>query len=162
MNRSVIETLLGAVVLFVAGSFLVFSYNTANVKPVSGYDIFANFTTTGGLATGDAVQVSGVKVGTVSGIELDPNTYLARVKISLGKNIKLPVDTSAVISSESLLGGRFLMLEPGGDEEYLKDGDIIQFSQSPQNLEQLLGKFIFSMESGADKTGGGDTDADSP
>lgn len=105
MNRSVIETILGAVVLFVSGFFLVFSYNTANIKKVSGYEVTADFSGIGGLATGDDVQISGVKIGTVVDVELDPVTYLARVRMSIDPDIELPVDTAALISSESLLGG---------------------------------------------------------
>ena len=72
MKRSVIETVLGAVVLFVAGFFLIFSYNTANVKSVSGYDITADFSGIGGLQVGDDVEISGVKVGSVVSVDLDP------------------------------------------------------------------------------------------
>ena len=98
------------------------------------------------------MQISGVKVGTVSNVELDQATFLARVYISIDGDTKVPTDTAALISSESLLGGKFLALEPGADEEILKDGGRIQFTQAPQNLEQLLGQFIFSMQSEDDKT----------
>ena len=147
MNRSVIETVLGALVLFVAGFFLIFSYNTANVKKVDGYEIFADFSGIGGLATGDDVQISGVKVGTVTEVALDPVTYLARVHMSIEPKVKLPIDTAALISSESLLGGRYLALEPGAEEEMLSSGGRVPYTQAPQNLEQLLGQFIFSMQS---------------
>jgi phospholipid/cholesterol/gamma-HCH transport system substrate-binding protein len=153
MKRSVIETILGAVVLFVAGFFLVFSYNTANVKQVTGYELVADFSGIGGLAVGDDVQISGVKVGSVASVTLDPETFLARVHLSIEDGIKLPEDTAALISSTSLLGGRFLALEPGAAEDMLGAGGKIQFTQAPQNLEQLLGQFIFSMKDGKDKEG---------
>lgn len=146
MNRSVIETILGAVVLFVSGFFLVFSYNTANIKKVSGYEVTADFSGIGGLATGDDVQISGVKIGTVVDVELDPVTYLARVRMSIDPDIELPVDTAALISSESLLGGRYLALQPGAEEDMIEAGGRIPYTQAPQNLEQLLGQFIFSMQ----------------
>jgi phospholipid/cholesterol/gamma-HCH transport system substrate-binding protein len=153
MKRSVIETILGAVVLFVAGFFLVFSYNTANVKKVTGYELVADFSGIGGLAVGDDVQISGVKVGSVSGVTLDPGTFLARVHLSIDNSVKVPDDTAALISSTSLLGGRYLALEPGASEDYLDNGGKIQFTQAPQNLEQLLGQFIFSMQGSKDKDG---------
>lgn len=146
MKRSAVETILGAVVILVAGYFLVFSYKTANVGAVNGYEITADFAGVGGLAAGDDVVISGVKVGSVMGVDLVPDTYLARVHISVGSDIHLPIDTAALISSESLLGGRYLALEPGADEEFIKHGGRIQFTQAPQNLEQLLGQFIFSMQ----------------
>jgi len=152
MKRSVIETILGALVLFIAAFFLVFSYKTANVSSVDGYDLVADFSGIGGLKPGDDVQISGVKIGTVKAVGLNPDTFLARVTLALDSDVRLPDDTAALISSESLLGGRYLALEPGGSEELLAPGARIPFTQSPQNLEQLLGQFIFSMQ--GDKKGG--------
>lgn len=151
MKRNVVETILGAVVLAVAFIFLGFSYSTANVGSVDGYKVSANFSGTGGLMVGDDVQISGVKIGTVSSIELDPVTYLARVHLSVNPAIKLPEDTAALISSEGLMGGKYVSLEPGAAEDYIKDGGRIQYTQAPQNLEQLLGKFIFSMKDAKDE-----------
>lgn len=161
MKRSVIETVLGGVILFVAAFFLIFSYKTANVSPVSGYDLVADFSTIGGLKPGDDVQISGVKIGSISRVDLNPETYLARVTITIDPSIKVPDDTAALISSESLLGGRFLALEPGGSEDLLAPGGRIPYTQSPQNLEQLLGQFIFSMQ-GADKKGQNSASAETP
>lgn len=159
MRRSAIETILGAIVILVAGFFLVFSYKTANVSAGSGgYIISANFSGIGGLKPGDDVQISGVKVGAVSSVSLNPETFLARVDILVGDKVQLPVDTAALISSESLLGGRYLALEPGADEDVIPPGGVIQFTQAPQNLEQLLGQFIFSVndEKNKDKDASGD------
>jgi phospholipid/cholesterol/gamma-HCH transport system substrate-binding protein len=146
MTRSVIETVLGAVVLLVAAVFLGFSYQTANVSTGDGYEITADFAGIGGLAVGDEVQISGVKVGSVAAVELDQESYLARVRMNIGDDYKLPVDTAALISSESLLGGKYLALEPGAEEDMIKPGGQVQYTQAPQNLEQLLGQFIFSMQ----------------
>jgi phospholipid/cholesterol/gamma-HCH transport system substrate-binding protein len=147
MKRSIIETALGAVVILVAVVFLVFGYNKANISAgVGGYEVIANFSGIGGLKPGDDVQISGVKIGKVAGVELDENTYLARVRLNVDDAVKLPIDTAALISSESLMGGKYLALEPGGDEEMIAAGGTIQFTQAPQNLEQLLGQFIFSMQ----------------
>lgn len=146
MTRSVIETVLGAVVLLVAAVFLMFSYKTANVATGDGYEITADFAGIGGLKTGDDVRISGVKIGTVADVELDDESFLARVYINVGDDYKLPLDTAALISSDSLLGGRYLALEPGADEDFIKPGGKVQYTQAPQNLEQLLGQFIFSMQ----------------
>lgn len=155
MKRSVIETVLGALILLLAGFFLIFSYKTADVSSVEGYPLVADFSTIGGLKAGDPVLISGVKIGSVKKVDLNSDTYLARVTLSVRPDIKLPDDTAALISSESLLGGRFLALEPGGSEENLKPGERVPYTQSPQNLEELLGKFIFSMQGGdKDKKGG--------
>ena len=145
MKRSVVETVLGAVVLFVAAFFLIFSYRTADVEQVKGYTVTADFSGTGGLAIGDEVQISGVKIGSISKVELDDTTYLARVYMGIDPSIKIPNDSAAQISSVSLMGGRYLLIEPGSSDEMMTDGGRIQYTQAPQNLEQLLGKFIFSM-----------------
>ena len=146
MKRSVIETILGAIVLIVAGAFLFYGYDKGDVASPKGLHITADFSTIGGLKAGDAVQISGVKVGSVSNVELDRKTYLARVHMDIDSGLQLPVDTAAMISSESLLGGKYLALELGAEEDTIEDGGSVQYTQAPQNLEQLLGQFIFSMK----------------
>ena len=156
MQRNIVETALGGLVLVVALTFVIFSYNKADVAKVDGYRVKANFATVGGLKEGDEVQVGGVKVGSVVDITLDPVTYFGQVHMTIDPDIQLPLDTTAIISSESLLGGRFMSLEPGAEEEYIEDEGVIQYTQAPQNLEQLLGKFIFSMQDGGNAGGDGD------
>lgn len=148
MKHSLLETAIGAIVLFSAFIFLVFSYSTAHRGEGSmmdgTYRLSALFDNIAGLKVGDPVIISGVKVGTINDIALDNKLYRAKVYFSVGQNIKLSVDTAARISSESLLGGKYLELQPGGDDADLKTGDIIAQTQSATNLEDLLGRFIFS------------------
>lgn len=146
MKRSVAETILGAIVILIAGAFLSYSYKTADIGAVDGYSVTADFSSVGGLKSGDDVQISGVKVGTVKAIELLPESYLARVHLDIRKEYKLTTDTAAAISSVSLMGGLYMSLTPGADEEIIPSGGRIQYTQAPQNLEQLLGQFIFSMQ----------------
>jgi len=151
MKRSGFETILGAVVLIVAVGFLSFGAKMGNISSGDSFRIHADFAGIGGLAIGDDVQISGVKVGAVESVSLQPENYLARVTVSIDKGINIPDDTAALISSESLLGGRFMLLEPGASEEMLTDGGRIEYTQAPQNLEQLLGQFIFSMQDAKDE-----------
>lgn len=144
MHRNLIETLLGAVVLGVAGLFLVFAYNTADLGAGSGYEVHADFTTVGALKVGADVRLAGIKVGTVVRQELDPESYLARVTLSVDPSLKLPSDSSASISSEGLLGGNFVDLAPGGAPDALKPGGQIRYTQDAVDMMQLLSKFIFS------------------
>ena len=153
MKRSVIETILGAVVIVVAATFLFFSYKMGNVAQPNGFIVTADFSTIGGLKPGDDVLISGVKVGSVIDVTLQDDTYLARVSMSVDHKLQLPTDTAALISSESLLGGKYLALEPGAEEELIKNGGHINYTQAPQNLEQLLGQFIFSMQTNDEKNG---------
>lgn len=152
MKRNVIETVLGAVVLAVAILFLGFSYSSAKIGSTDGYEVMARFSSIGGLGVGDKVVISGVKVGSVSRIELDKEKYLAEVYLDIGNDYKLPEDTAAFISSESLLGGLYMQLEPGASEDMIADGGTIEYTQAPQNLEQLLGQFIFSLGDEKEKT----------
>ncbi|MAF97863.1 MAG: outer membrane lipid asymmetry maintenance protein MlaD [Micavibrio sp.] len=147
MKRNLFETFLGAVVIAVAAFFFTYGYKTADLsKGKDGYQVVAYFSGIGGLQAGDEVQISGVKIGTVSAVDLDQESYLAKVYLNIDSQYKLPLDTAALISSESLLGGKYLLLEPGAEEDFLEDGDRIEYTQAPQNLEQLLGQFIFSMQ----------------
>lgn len=151
MKRNVVETVLGAVVLAVAVLFLGFSYSSANIGSSNGYEVRARFSSIGGLSVGDKVVISGVKVGSVNKLELDKETFLANVYMDINDDVELPDDTAAFISSESLLGGLYLQLEPGASEEMIEPGGLIEYTQAPQNLEQLLGQFIFSLQGDEDK-----------
>lgn len=144
MKRNIIETVLGAVVLLVAGVFLVYSSTATKAGAVSGYEIVVRFNEIGGLKKGNDVRIGGVKIGSIKTIDLDPATYQARVTMSIENNVKIPTDTAARVSSESLMGGAYIALDIGADEENIRAGGSVKFAQDAQNLEQLLGKFIFS------------------
>ncbi|MEI6984930.1 MAG: outer membrane lipid asymmetry maintenance protein MlaD [Rhodospirillaceae bacterium] len=147
MHRNVIETVLGAVVLLIAGFFLAFAYSSADLHKVKGYELTAHFTSIGGLQNGADVRISGVKVGSIASLTLDPSSFLAVVHLSVDPSIKLPRDTVALVASESLLGGKYLSLDPGGDPEHLAPGGRIEYTQSTPGFEQLLGQVIFSLQS---------------
>ena len=159
MRRNIIETVLGAVVLLVAGFFLVFAYTSADLHKVKGYLLTARFTSIGGLQNGADVRISGVKVGSVAGLTLDPATYLAVVHLSIDPAVKLPRDTVALVASESLLGGKYLSLEPGGDSDQLAPGARIEYTQSTPGFEQLLGQVIFSLQNVGKNQGNQSADA---
>jgi phospholipid/cholesterol/gamma-HCH transport system substrate-binding protein len=143
-GRSMIETVMGAVVIVVAAMFLAFAYNSSGLRTVSGYEVSARFDRVDGVTTGTDVRISGIKVGTVVDQRLDTERFLAIVRMSIDPRVKLPTDTVAEVASEGLLGGRYLALIPGGDAETIKPGGEIKFTQSPVDLVQMLGKFMFS------------------
>lgn len=113
----------------------------------SGYSLVARFDHIDGLSVGGDVKIAGVKVGTVTEERIDPKTFSAIVTLTVRDDIHLPKDSSAEIDSESLLGGKYISLSPGGDEADIKPGQMITITQSAVSLEQLLGKFIFSVTS---------------
>ena len=143
MNGNLFEALIGAVVLVVAGVFLVFAFTTADLGSVQGYEVVARFDRVDGLNIGSDVRLSGIKVGTVTSQELDHETFLAVVLMSLDPKIKLPKDSSAQIVTDGLLGGKFMAIVPGGDPEIIEPGGEITFTQSPIILENLIGQLIF-------------------
>jgi len=144
MQKNVLETLMGAVVLLVAIAFLLFAYQGSDVRVEDGYKVKANFANASGIALGSDVRIGGVKVGIVSDLGLDPTTYQAMVSLQIGKKTQVPKDSSASIVSSGLLGDKFIQITPGGDDTMLVDGDKIEYTQSAVNLEELIGKFVFS------------------
>ena len=144
-RRNIAEVLTGAVVLLVAAGFLGYAVAHSGRSTTSGYTLYAKFDHIDGLGAGSDVRVAGVKVGSVNEERIDPQSFQAVVALSVRNDIKLPKDSAAIITSESLLGGKYLSLQPGGDEAILQPGQTITITQSSISLEELLGKFIFSM-----------------
>jgi phospholipid/cholesterol/gamma-HCH transport system substrate-binding protein len=143
MGGTLLETLLGAVVVVVAAAFLVFAFSVSEVGAVRGYELVAKFDRIDGLAVGSDVKVGGIKVGTVVAQKLDPITYLAVVHMSIDDDVRVPMDSSSEVVSEGLLGTRYLAIVPGPSDEMLEAGGLIRFTQSSISLEQLLSKFAF-------------------
>ncbi len=143
MGRNLIETIMGAVVLGVAGYFLAFAYTHANIKTIEGYEISATFASVGGLDTGADVKINGIKVGTVASQNLDPVTYDAVVRISISHGINLPSDTVASVSSEGLLGGKFIKLAPGKSKTMIAAGGALGPSKNFKSIEEMVGQLIF-------------------
>ncbi len=161
-RRNLAEVLIGAVVLLVAVGFLAFAIAHSGRSVTSGYQLYAKFDHVGGLTVGSDVRLAGVKVGSVESTTLDPKTYQAVVGFTVADDVKLPKDSSATIASESLLGGNYLSLSPGGDEAMLQPDQTVTITQGAINIEQLLGNFIFSasnlassVKSGQGGTAGG-------
>ncbi|HEY7688395.1 MAG TPA: outer membrane lipid asymmetry maintenance protein MlaD [Dongiaceae bacterium] len=143
MNRNIIETVMGAVVLLVAVLFLAFAYSSSSTGRVDGYQVIAKFGRVDGLASGSDVRLSGIKIGNVVDQRLDPQTFQAVVRLSIRDDIKLPADTAARILSDGLLGSNYLSLEPGGADEVIEPNGEITVTQDPVNIADLLGRFVF-------------------
>ncbi|MGE4527712.1 MAG: outer membrane lipid asymmetry maintenance protein MlaD [Rhodospirillaceae bacterium] len=143
MRKQVMESIMGAVVLLVAGYFLVFAYTSAQVREVQGYHIRANFLKVGGLRAGSDVRISGIKVGSVIDQRLDQDTYEAALTLSIRPDIQLPADTVASIATQGLMGDKYIRLEPGTLQERLKDGDVLKNTRDYKSLEDTVGEFIF-------------------
>jgi phospholipid/cholesterol/gamma-HCH transport system substrate-binding protein len=148
MSRNVIETVMGGVVLLVAGLFLVFAYSSSDIRDAGGYEVLAKFNSVDGIGAGTDVRLSGIKVGSVTSQTLDPETYLAELRLNLDDSVKLPTDTVAKIQSDGLLGNNYVALEPGAEDQMIEAGGEIRYTQDPVNITDLIGRFMFSAPNG--------------
>lgn len=144
MQRNTLEMIMGAVVLLAAAGFVSLAYEAADIQGTNGYEIQAEFGATGGLSVGDDVRISGIKIGRITAQSLDPDTYSARIAMAINPDIMIPADSSARITAASLLGGNYLELMPGADEDMLAPGDVIYDTRDPVSLTDLLGKAVFA------------------
>jgi len=132
--------------LFVVAGLGAIAYLSLQVGGVryagrGGLDLYATFDEIGGLKLRAPVMVAGVTVGQVRSIELD-ELLRARVRIEVDTGLELPVDSSAGIRTQGLLGDQFIALEPGGEDALLASGEEIAYTESALSIERLIGKFV--------------------
>jgi phospholipid/cholesterol/gamma-HCH transport system substrate-binding protein len=156
MQRNPLRDLL--VGLFVLAGIGAIAYLSLSVGGFSyagpgGLNVYAMFEELGGLKLRAPVVIAGVKIGQVTGISLD-KSQRARVDMELDASVAPPADTTASIVTAGLLGDRYINLKPGGDEQVLKDGEEIAFTESAVVLENLIGKFIYGSGDNAKKEAG--------
>ena len=145
-GRSLAEVATGALVLAVAALFLAYALVWGGKGPQgAGYELSARFDKVDGLNPGADVRIAGVKVGSVTGMRILPETFQAEITFTVDAAMRLPTDSSAEITSEGLLGGKYVSIVPGGAEKVLAAGGRITETQGSVSLESLLGRFIFSV-----------------
>lgn len=150
------EILAGAAVLAVALGFTVYAAQGSGLMGTAeSYPLKASFRSVDGISVGTDVRLAGVKVGTVTGLTLNPETYFADATITMRKDVSVPTDSTILISSEGLLGGNFVEVQPGGALEMLEPGGEIEDTQGAVSLITLLMKF-------AGGSGDSATDAGTP
>jgi phospholipid/cholesterol/gamma-HCH transport system substrate-binding protein len=145
MNRFNVETAVG---LFLVLGFLCFAWLSVRLGDVNlfghrSYEIRASFGSISGLKEGAVIEIAGVRIGKVSGIQLDPGFYEAIVSMDIDREVKIAEDSIASIRTAGIIGDRYVDISPGGAESYLRPGDEIKETESAINLEELLGKYIF-------------------
>lgn len=158
-GRSLAEVATGAVVLLVAAIFLGYAvlHSGRGATVAEGTTLRARFDRIDGISVGADVRIAGVKVGSVTDSRIDPQSFAAELTLRVDRSLRLPADTSAEITSEGLLGGKYVSLVPGGSEQVLADGARITETQGSVSLESLLGRFIFSvtqMNNSGNQSGG--------
>ena len=159
MNQNnTVETIIGAIVVAVAVAFIVFAYRSTNAGGLGGYEITAKMARVDGISVGTDVRLSGIKVGTVSDLTLNPN-YLVTVHLRIRDGIEIPDDSSLIVTSSGLLGSSYVSISPGGNDTMLRDGGEIRTAQGSVDLMGLVGRF---MNGGGGNSGGGNPQPQKP
>jgi phospholipid/cholesterol/gamma-HCH transport system substrate-binding protein len=140
-QNNVAETLIGAVVIAVAVGFLAFAYLRTGSGSLSGYEVNAKLPKADGLSVGTDVRLAGIKIGTVTDLTLDPKTYLVTVHMSVRNDIKLPVDSSVLVTQAGFLGGQYLSITPGGDDKMMRAGAFFENAQGSIDVMGLVSRF---------------------
>ncbi|WP_300512796.1 outer membrane lipid asymmetry maintenance protein MlaD [Aliiroseovarius sp.] len=137
------EVITGGVVLAGAVGFFLYASQIAGYSGTGALDSYtASFRSVEGISIGTDVRLAGVKVGSVTDMDLNPTTFRADTTFSVQSDVPLPEDTAVVISSEGLLGGSFVELLPGGSPFNLDPGAEIEDTQSSVSVVNLLMKFV--------------------
>ncbi len=143
MSENTTEVLVGAGVLAAAVAFVVYAGQVSGYSSTSStYPLEASFRSLEGVSVGTDVRLAGVKIGTVSDVELNPETYRADTTVMLNAGVEIPDDSAIVISSEGLLGGNFVEIVPGGSPFFYEAGATIEDTQGAVSLISLLLKFV--------------------
>lgn len=151
MERSTVDLWVGMFVVAGIAALVILALKVGNLSTYNGgesYQLEAYFSNIGGLKPQASIKSAGVLVGRVTAISLDTERYEAKVTMSIDQRYQFPVDTFANILTAGLLGEQYIGLVPGGDEQYLKAGDVVKQTQSAVVLEDLIGKFLYSKAEG--------------
>ena len=146
MKSNTFEAIVGAFVIIISVVFLFFGFSTMKIQNSDSYNVSALFNRIDGIKIGSDVRMSGIKIGTVVSQELDNSSFEAKVLMSIDSKILIPDDSSAKITSDGLLGGNYISIEPGGSDIYLLNNEEIFFTQGSVDLIGLVGEALFSVE----------------
>ena len=153
MKAQAFETLVGAAVVAIALGFLIFAYQLSGFRgsASSGYHLTADFDSADGVAIGSDVRIAGIKVGSVVAQTLNPANFQAHLTMQIAPEVKISDDSSAKVTSEGLLGSKYISLEPGGSATKFADGDTISYTQGAVDMWSLISQAMFSKKTGDTK-----------
>jgi phospholipid/cholesterol/gamma-HCH transport system substrate-binding protein len=143
MKRTGIEIAVGLFLLLGMGALGWLSINLGRVElgRGRGYIVTADFPSVGGLKSGSTVEIAGVEIGRVSGIQLAD--YQARVVMSINQDVKLQEDAIVSIKTRGLIGEKFIRISPGGSDKIIPPNGKLTEVEPPVDLEELLSKYVF-------------------
>ena len=145
MKSKMIETSVGIFVIIglLCVAYLTIKLGKMEVLGGDYYFLTAQFNTVAGLKVGAQTEIAGVQVGQVDAITLDTQQMRAIVRLKIRKNIPLDSMVSASIKTSGLIGDRYVSLMPGASDDRLRDGDVIEYTQDPVDLEDMIGRYAF-------------------
>ena len=138
MANQAAEVLTGAAVVAAAAGFLIYAVQSGGALQRAGYPLSASFRSAEGVSVGTDVRLAGVKIGTVTALELDRETFRAETTFAIADGIELPDDTAVTVASEGLLGGTFIEVLPGTSAFTYAAGDEILDTESSVSIISLL------------------------
>ncbi len=146
MKINFLDAVLGFLVLLVTGLFIFYIYITIDTKlfKSNGFQLHARFDNIDGIVTGSKVKLSGVNIGTVKSISLEPENFFALITMNFDKEFNFPDDTEASVQVEGLLGGSYISILPGGSDVILLNDQEILYTQGSTSLLNLMLKFANS------------------
>ena len=144
MQRGIIETILGAVVLTIA---FVFGFYIWQSKEGHGqnydYHINVSFERIDGLTNGADVKIGGVKIGYVHDITVDPEFFDVNLHMRLDSQYRIPADSSASITSDGLLSDKFIALKIGNSKDMIANQGTLDNSETVVAFEELIARALF-------------------
>lgn len=148
MNKLNIELITGIFVIIGIAAFtwLAVSVAGATFSEQPGYSLSARFSSISGLREGAIVEGAGVRIGTVTDIEFDPDGFEAIVTLRINEGVPVSEDAIAAVRTQGIIGEKYINIIPGGFPELLGDGDEIYETESAISLEELVSKYIFSSD----------------
>lgn len=146
MKYSFLETVIGFIVIIISITFLLYLYSfSQQQKDDNSYVIGATFQNVEGIITGSDVMISGIKVGVVGSLVLNPDVFDVLVKLYISKHISIPNNSSAAIVSSGLLGNKYIVITPGTSETFLRPNEPIKRTHSSVNIESIISQFMYSL-----------------
>ncbi len=140
MRGNALEAIIGAIVLVIASFFVYFAYETSGQKIKEGYEVLARFGDISGITSGSDVKLNGIKIGTVQKVSIDKD-YQASITLLIKDNIKIPEDSSLTVTTDGIMGNKYIAVNAGFSSEMIKPGAEIEKTKSAMNLESLIENF---------------------
>ncbi|MBF8246787.1 MAG: MCE family protein [Rickettsia sp.] len=146
VRYSFFEIFIGIFILTLSFVALIYFFSVKKIsnRNFSTYMIKVDFSNVDGISVNSDVQISGVRVGYVQKIQLEDDFYVS-LELAIKKNIKIPEDSRANITSSSLFSPKHLSIDPGSSKKILENGQKIVFSNVQLGLDDLINKIIYAI-----------------